>query len=81
MAACIWIEIPKSGDGTPAPGEVEGVDMWEGNCRGTEVDGGGSKSGETPFKVAAEIEICMGESVEYSGIVQVDGRVPCQEET
>jgi hypothetical protein len=55
--------------------------MWEGNCRGTEVDGGGSKSGETPFKVAAEIEICMGESVEYSGIVQVDGRVPCQEET
>jgi hypothetical protein len=80
MAAQIRIENPKGGDGTPAPGEVEGVDMWEGNRRGTKIEGGGGKGGETPFEVAAEIGICVGEGIECSDIVRVDGRVPCPEE-
>jgi hypothetical protein len=57
MAAAVGIKVPERGDGTPPPGEIREVEVWEGDSPRTKVEGGGGKDGDVPGEVVEKRRI------------------------
>jgi hypothetical protein len=82
VATGVGIEKTKGGDSAPAPGQVEGVDMREGDRKWAKVEGGGGKGRELAEKVAPESwVIIIREGVEREAVQGMYSRVPGLEKT